>query len=333
MRAFITGITGFAGAHLAEWLIAQGDSVAGSNSRGAWPAELAASPARQAPLMAWDLAETAQRAASGEQHVVSAQTGDAIREFGPEVIFHLAALSVPAECGEQTPTPRALAINVAGTKAVLHLAATLPNRPRIVFVSSGHVYGSRTPSERWVAEDSPLCPASAYAQTKCAAEREVLDAVQHGQVDAVIARAFKHAGPRQDARMMLTEWCRQFARGCSPVKVRCLDSHLDLTDVRDVVRAYRLLAIHGETGGIYNVGSGQSVRTGDLFEQLRAMADPTRPYSETAPGVRWETIAVIDRLVAATGWRPAIPLETTLRDTLRHEQEHQAAGRSSEPRQ
>lgn len=313
MRAFITGISGFAGAHLAELLVAQGDVVAGSNSTGRWPESLGASPARQARLLKWNLADCGVNSPHGW---LPAETLAAIHEFAPEVIFHLAALSVPADCGDREPTPRALATNVVGTAAVLRLATTLPSRPRVVFVSSGHVYGPRLPQERWVAEDSPLAPASAYAQTKCAAEREVLDAVHTGQVDAVIARAFKHAGPRQDARMMLAEWCRQFALGSSPVRVRCLDSHLDLTDVRDVVRAYRLLAIHGQSGGVYNVGSGRSLRTGDLFEQLRALADPARPYVETEPGERWETIAVIERLTAATGWRPATPLETTLRDTL-----------------
>jgi GDP-4-dehydro-6-deoxy-D-mannose reductase len=94
------------------------------------------------------------------------------------------------------------------------------------------------------------------------------------------------------------------------------DSWFDMTDVRDVARAYRLLAVHGQCGQIYNVGSGRSQRSGDVFDRLLQLADCRRPWIELKPGTRQEPIARIDRLQQATGWQPQIPLDATLRDTL-----------------
>ena len=97
--------------------------------------------------------------------------------------------------------------------------------------------------------------------------------------------------------------------------MQTLDAHVDVTDVRDVVRAYRLLAEWGDSGRIYNVGSGVSRRSGDLFELLRAMAGPDRPVVELRPGRKQDPIADITRLTACTGWRPEMPIERTIADT------------------
>ncbi len=116
--------------------------------------------------------------------------------------------------------------------------------------------------------------------------------------------------------MMLPQWAQQFACGTEPVKVHTCDAHVDLTDVRDVVRAYRLLAEHGLSGKAYNVGSGRSRRTGDILEMLRRMADPSRTLIETRPGLKQDPIADVTRLARDTGWRATIPLEQTIADTL-----------------
>jgi len=128
-------------------------------------------------------------------------------------------------------------------------------------------------------------------------------------------RAFKHTGPGQPPRFMLPEWAKQFADPTvNPVHVQTLESVLDITDVRDVVRAYRLMAERGEAGEIFNVGSGVPRRSGDLFDLLRNLADPARAVVETKPGRRQEAIADCSRLHRRTGWTPAIPLEQTIRD-------------------
>ena len=136
-------------------------------------------------------------------------------------------------------------------------------------------------------------------------------------LDAVIVRAFQQAGPRQDARLVLSEWCRQLLTPAAEVvRVQSLDSYFDMSDVRDVVRAYRLPAVHGRAGEIYNVGSGVCRRSGDLLAQLQTLADCRLPVIEVASGVTQLPIADTTRLRRATPWEPQVPIEQTLEDTL-----------------
>ncbi len=313
MRAFITGISGFVGAHLARVLASHGDQVAGVNRQGCWPADLV-TPMREARIespLAWDIADAP-----------SPELRRFLADFRPEVLYHLAALSIPEDCGGSgPPNPRAIAVNVEGTMRVAELATTLsqwadggePYRPRLLFASSSHVYGAVDPARAVVTENAPLHGNSAYAVTKRMAEERLLAAASTGRLDVVIARAFKHAGTRQDSRLMLAEWAAQFVAGIEPVKIRCFDSVLDMTDVRDVCLAYRLLAERGVSGRIYNVGSGVAQRAGDIFLRFRAMARPSCPFVETHPGFRQEPIADIQRIRDDTGWSPTLTLDDTLR--------------------
>jgi GDP-4-dehydro-6-deoxy-D-mannose reductase len=130
--------------------------------------------------------------------------------------------------------------------------------------------------------------------------------------------------------MMLPEWAVQFARGGpEPVRVRTLNAWIDLSDVRDVVRAYRLLAVAGERGAAYNVGSGQSRRSGEILELLRRTAGAQRAVVETRPGRKQDPIADITRLVRRTGWQPRVPLEQTVADTLAWWQAQSATGKDT----
>ncbi|HVW36681.1 MAG TPA: NAD(P)-dependent oxidoreductase [Pirellulales bacterium] len=316
MKALITGVTGFAGGFLAEHLLEMGDEVLGCSTGGGWPPE---NPERRSPALSvrkrievlhWDLG-----AASG----LDPHARDRIAEFAPTCIYHLAAISVPGFCGADEPTAKALAVNVEGTSRVLELAASLSPRPRVLFTSTSHVYAPSKPGSRFN-EAVPLGPRRGYGKTKLAAEQRVAAACREGRLDCVIARAFQHTGPRQEPEMMLPEWCQQLVLGDSgPVRVRSLNTWIDLSDVRDVVRAYRLLVERGASGGIYNVGSGVPQRTGEIFQQLMTLAGSARPTSElSAAGEKWDPIADIGLLTGTTGWRPQIPLEKTLADTLEY---------------
>ena len=306
MRALVTGITGMAGSLLAEHLLACGDEVIGCSRRGIWPKYIPASLRDRAELFAWDIAGGA-----------SDETARRVIEFQPEWIFHLAALSVPADCGWQQPTPLARATNVDGLEVVVELAEQLAPLPRILLASSCHVYAPVSAEQPVVAEDAPLSPAGGYGKTKLAAEELLLAAARRSQIEAVVARAFHHTGPRQLPRMMVPQWARQLVQsGPQPVRVFSLESYLDLTDVRDVVKAYRLLAKEGESDGVYNVGSGTCRRSGDIFDQLANLADNHRQVVETSPDRRQNPIADITQITAATGWSPEIPLKTTLQDIL-----------------
>ena len=240
-----------------------------------------------------------------------------IEAFRPEMVYHLAAISVPQDCGRKDPSPTAVAVNVEGTRQVLRLAGSLATRPRVLFVSSSLVYAPVSFESPRVGEDALLGPAGAYGQTKLAAEEVVRQAVEEDGCDAVIVRAFQHTGPRQNDRMMLPQWAKQFASADNdPVRVHTRDARIDVSDVRDVVRAYRLLAEQGTSGRVYNVGSGVIRRTGDVFGLLHRLADSNRAIEETRPGPKQDAIAEIERLVKLTGWRPEISLEQTVADTL-----------------
>jgi GDP-4-dehydro-6-deoxy-D-mannose reductase len=306
MNALVTGITGFVGPHLAEHLIQAGDAVAGVVRS---PSEVTGfmGPTDVARFF-WDLS-TADADPALVEHV------DA---FAPDVIYHLAAASIPGDCGGSgDPTPFAWRTNVEGTRRVLALAAALRRPPRVVLFSSSHVYGDVGESSPPVREDSLALPRSAYGRTKLAAE--VLAAVGAAcrGLDTVIVRPFLMAGAGGDGRLMMPEWAAQFARGGDgPVVVRSLDVRLDLLDVRDAVRAFRLVALHGASGATYNVGSGRGILSGEVFEALRRVAGVDRPVRQLGPGRRFEPIADISRLVRLGPWSPEVPLERTAADVL-----------------
>jgi GDP-4-dehydro-6-deoxy-D-mannose reductase len=186
----------------------------------------------------------------------------------------------------------------------------------MLLTSSAYVYAPVDPSDPVVNEDAPIGPVEGYGQTKLAAEAECRARAAEG-VDVVIARAFSQTGPRQIPKFMLPEWASQFASEQTPsIRVISLDSHLDLSDVRDTVRAYRLLALHGQPAGVYNVGSGRCVCSGDVFHQLQQLAGQQKAAVESSPGRRQRPIADISRLQTETDWRPEIPIRQTIADTL-----------------
>ncbi|HUT12624.1 MAG TPA: NAD-dependent epimerase/dehydratase family protein [Thermoguttaceae bacterium] len=307
-RALITGVSGFVGGFLAEHLLECGDAVLGCSPDGKWEPTSPEELRDRVELVGWNI---------GDPEGLSLESRRRIECFRPDCVYHLAALSVPQDCGQDEPLPRAVAVNVDGTRRVMELVASLPSRPRVLFTSSSHVYAPVSPQSPKIDETAPLAPRRGYGRTKLAAESEVRRAVEQAGCDAVIARSFQHTGPQQNPRMMLPEWTRQFATGGSePVKVFTRDARIDLTDVRDVVRAYKLLMERGERGEIYNVGSGVSRRSGDVLDVLRTMADPKRPIEELHPGFKQDPIADITRLVRCTGWRARVSLETTVADTL-----------------
>ncbi len=307
-RALITGITGFVGRHLYAHLQECGDQVIG----------LAPFPVTEGPswgrlpdngeILIWDFAE------SGEcPNDIKAR----IRRFDPTVVYHLAAISVPEDCGQAEPNPKAWAINVDGTRRIIELLQETCGRPRFVFVSTSHVY--RVPQDKvtFVDEAYPVNPRNAYAQTKWAAERIVQAAIEEHGLDAIIVRAFPHSGPGQSERMMLPSWAAQFARGNQTIQVHTLQATIDLSDVRDVVRAYRLLADGGLPGEVYNLGSGVPRTSAQVFELLRLLANPHCEVVETHPGIKYDPIADLRKIQSHTHWTPQIPLEQTVADTYR----------------
>ena len=251
----------------------------------------------------------------------------ALASLAPSAIYHLAGA---AHVGESWSEPaRALRSNVMGTHHVLEGARAARLTCPILVTGSALVY-SQSPEP--IDEHYPLGPASPYGVSKLAQE---MLARRARDLRVVVARPFNHAGPRQDDTFSTSSFARQIAEieaGLrEPVlRVGNLSARRDITDVRDVVRAYRLLVERGQPGRVYNVCSGRACRVGDLLEMLVAMSrasirvetDPARLRPSDNPIVLGDH----RRITAEVGWSPEIPIQTTLRDLLAYCRERTAAG-------
>ena len=310
MRALVTGISGFVGGHLAEHLIAEGDLVVGLSASGRWPPELIGLE-KTVRIERFDLIEQSE-----------AELADLIRRKQPEVIYHLAAQSNPQ--GSVTDPRGTWTLNLGGSLNLLEAVKSSGQKPRVVLVGSGVCYGNPAPAFIPVGEDCPLRPNNPYAASKAAVDLLGIEHYLAHGTDVVMVRPFNHAGPRQLPRYVLAGLAFQVAevehnrRSC--VEVGNLDVVRDFTDVRDVVRAYRLLGQAGQAGEIYNLGSGQGTKLADALDYLRSQSkvpiaiqvDSARVRSVDQPLL----IANAGKLRAAVGWQPQYAIEQTLADML-----------------
>lgn len=240
-----------------------------------------------------------------------------VREARPDAVVHLAALSSVAESwGDVTEVWRT---NVLGTVNVVEALRAEAPQARLLFVSSGEVYG-RAPLVP-TPEESPVDPVSPYGASKAAAE---LACRQARDLDVVVARSFPHVGPGQNERFSVASWAAQLARlrseGGGTLLVGDLDVERDLTDVRDVCRAYRLMLDRALPAGTYNVASGRAVPLKRVLELLVEAAGVPVTIERDPSRLRPAEVRVVagdaSKLRAATGWEPSIPLERTVVDVL-----------------
>jgi GDP-4-dehydro-6-deoxy-D-mannose reductase len=290
-RVLITGAGGFVGRHLIQHLQETAET----------PLEITA-----ATLSELDICD-------------AAATARIMEEVRPHHIYHLAARASGADADRET----VFAVNVEGTRNVLEAAANLSPFPRVLVVSTGYVYGETDP-ERPARETDPIGPLWRYGPyTDSKIEMESVARNYRGF--AIIVRPFMHIGPGQEPRFSIASFAQQLAqieRGLEPpiLKVGNLDARRDLLDVRDVVRAYRLLMLHAPPGETFNVALGRPVVLRGAVEQLRAlctvptqvMLDPTRQRPADIACSTGDAFP----LRALTGWQPRFSLDTTLRDTL-----------------
>lgn len=293
MKALITGAAGFGGYHLVEHSLASGDEVMGI-VRGSTSSLMGS-----AAIAHWDIREP-----------INGEAEDAVRSFEPNVIYHLAAISRPNLCGSDFPNDEAVHTNVDGTRRILDLAASLPTKPRVVLISSSHVYGAVDQDNPVVSETSIPLPNRGYGRSKLAAEQAAL---MQNEVPVVIARAFNHTGPGQTPNYIVPEWCKRLASSFEVIEVGSLGVSFDLSDVRDIVRGYRLLAEKGSDRKIYNIGSGQSVKTGELMEMLCQLARRRPEIHERDPQSRSEPIADISE-IRQLGYSPKYSLQRSVAD-------------------
>jgi GDP-4-dehydro-6-deoxy-D-mannose reductase len=301
----VTGSGGFAGSHLVEHLRA---SAPHRNESGS------TSPT----VVGW----TRQTVDLLDRDRVRA----AIRELRPSQIYHCAGVPHVAESWHDTTQP--LEGNVLATEHLLDALRRESIRCRILVPGSATVYA---PSSEPISETDPIAPGSPYAISKLAQEQLALRAIEEDGLDVVVTRSFNHTGPRQTEAFVAPSMARQIVlieRGrLEPViKVGNLDAHRDVTDVRDVVRAYAALMRSGTTGVVYNVASGVARSIRSILDALvsrskvpvRIEVDQARLRPNDVPVV----VGNYARLNGATGWRPEISFDQMLDDLLDYWRAH-----------
>ena len=294
VKALVTGAAGFVGHYLLAHLADFGDETVATDRATGGP-DLLDVPALVALL-------TAER---------------------PEVVYHLAG---QADVGRSWQEPLAtFRANAEGTLNVLAAAREAGVR-RVVTVTSADVYGRVSPEDLPLSEQAPLQPVSPYAASKAAADLVAQQAfVGQGQ-EVIRVRAFNHLGPGQSEQFVCSALAARIARnevsGEATLRVGDLSAKRDFTDVRDVVRAYRLLATEGHPGEAYNVCSGVSVSVQSVAEQLLALAH--HPMDLVVDQALLRPIDLPDlrgdasKLHSHTGWAPALLLKEILSDLLEH---------------
>jgi len=246
----------------------------------------------------------------------------AVAEAAPEAIYHLAALSSVRQSWDDPAGT--FAVNALGTLNLCGAAAALTRPPRVLLVSSSEVYGNVPAASLPVGEDYPFNPVTPYAASKAAAELVGLQAWLGRGLEVVRVRPFNHTGPGQTVSFVVPALASQVAKAAagraSQIAVGNLQVRRDLTDVRDIVRAYRLVMQKGEPGGVYNVCRGESVLIADVLQRLMALAGVDVPVVIDPERVRpvdlFEQVGDPGRLVRLTGWQPVVTLDESLKEVL-----------------
>lgn len=299
MKALITGSQGFVGHYLREELVSHGYAVTGLDIQ-------AGEGAIQADLL--DPAATAQ----------------IVADVQPDVIIHLAG---QADVGRSWKIPqKTVEINVNAAVNLMEAARMHCPKAHLVLVGSSDEYGNLGEKGKLVSENTPVEPQSPYAVSKVAQENMARVYARAYGLHVCMTRSFNHGGAGQRQGFMISDFASgvvSVERGAAEsMKVGNLKAQRDYTHVRDVVRAYRLLAEKGRPGEVYNIGSGSVWSAQEILDRLIAMAkcpvkveqDPARMRPSDTPVICCDH----SKLTADTGWEPVLSLDDILRDTLEY---------------
>ena len=306
MRALVIGADGFAGRWLLRHLLESGDEVAAAVGPG-YGGETLPGALSPSPLDVRDTEAVRQVAASAQ----------------PDVIYFLAGVS---RAGARDDLDLAVGISVHGAMNTLRAAAGLHEPTRFIHVGSSHMYEVPKVEGRPIDESVPIRPTSVYGAAKAAAEAALMYLGRAAGVDVIAVRAFNHIGPGQQPGFVVPSLARQvieIERGAQEPIIRAgnLDARRDFTDVRDVVRAYRLAAVHGVPGEAYNIASGRAPSVREILDVLLGLrsvhADVQRdPTLSRAGEAATAVIGDAGKLAAITEWRAEIPIEQSLADVV-----------------
>jgi len=312
MKALITGITGFAGSHLADHCLERGGVDVFGIVRWRSRTENIEHLQGKITLLECDLRD-------------ATSTREVIEEIRPGYIFHLAAQSfVPTSW--RAPT-ECLVTNVIGQLNIFEAVRKIDLKPRIQIACSSEEYGMTREDELPITEDTPLRPLSPYGVSKVGQDLLAYQYFMSYQMDVVRTRGFNHTGPRRAPVFVVSDFAKQIAdiekgRKEPVIHVGNLDAERDFTDVRDIVRAYFLALEKGKGGEAYNICSEKSWRIGDMLDKLLSLSRAKIKVEQDAARLRPSDVPRLrgdcSKFRRDTGWSPRIPFEQTLKDMLEY---------------
>lgn len=304
MKAFITGINGFAGKYLAEHLLENGLEVYGIDRNNT---EVNGCEVEVCDIL-------------NKEKLVAV-----IKKVKPDYIFHLAALSSVKQSFSNPDMTKK--VSVEGTRNLFDAVIAAQISPVFLVVSSLQVYG--TPDTLPITEDAPLRPQSPYAESKVEQEKLCHEYFEKG-LKIIISRSFNHTGPGQNAEFVWPSFAKQIAEiekgKRNELKVGNLDLEKDFSDVRDIVKAYLLAVQKCVPGEIYNICRGKPYKIGKLLEILKSYSSAEVKIVVYTERIRKIDVPVLygdnSKFAKATGWKPAIKFEQTLKDILEYWRKH-----------
>jgi len=313
MRVLITGITGFAGSHLAEYTLADQPEVEVFGIVR-WRSRM------ENVLHFRDKVELIE---ADVKDMVSLQS--CLAHIKPDRIFHLAAQSfVPTswKCPAET-----FATNAIGQINLFEAALSLKLSPRIQVAGSSEEYGQVYPDEIPMKETNPLRPLSPYAVSKVAQDMLGWQYFRSYGLPIVRTRGFNHTGPRRGDVFVTSSFAKQIAevekgKRKPVIYVGNLEAKRDFTDVRDIVRAYWLSLEKGEPGEVYNIGSGRSYSVREVLDTLLSLSKVKVKVEVDAKRLRPSDVPILlsdcTKFRKLTGWEPRIPFQQTMSDLLEY---------------
>ena len=312
MKVLVTGITGFAGSHLVDYLLTLPNVEVMGILRWRSRTENIEHFRDKVRLVECDLRD-------------ASSVRDVIDQLRPERIFHLAAQSfVPTSW---TAPTESLVTNIIGQLNLFEAVKKLHIAPRIQLACSSEQYGMVYENELPIRETNPMRPLSPYAVSKVGQDTLGYQYWMSFQIPIVRTRGFNHEGPRRGPVFVCSDFAKQVAdieRGLKPpvIRVGNLDARRDFSDVRDVVRAYWLSLERGEPGEVYNICSGRDWTIRAMLDMLLGMTKAKVKIEQDPARMRPSDVPVLlgdaSKFKKATGWEPTIPFEQTLRDLLEY---------------
>ncbi len=314
-KALVTGITGFVGSHMGEFLLKEGLEVYG--------------------IARWRSKKENMENLEGKVTILEADLLDAhsldqlMLSVRPDYIFHLAAQSfVPASWTSPAAT---MEVNVVGSTNLFEAVRKNQLNPKIQIACSSEEYGLVLPEETPIKEDNPLRPLSPYGVSKVAMDYLGYQYQQSYDMDIIRTRGFNHTGPRRGEVFAESSFAKQIAEIEAGKKepiiyVGNLEAIRDYTDARDMVRGYYLAVLKGEPGEVYNICTGEGHKIKDVLDLLLSFSKIKIEVKQDPKRMRPSDVELLlgdnTKFVKQTGWKPEIPFEKTMEDLLNYWREN-----------